>query len=175
MKDSKGFGSIRRVVVNETTKECRKCFIVKPLDEFHNDKTNSAGHYKSYYCKSCANESSRSLHKFRMQNDEVYRLYSRNKHKIQAWGMTLEEYESKWKEQESCAICKIKLVGMQQTHLDHNHQNGKIREFLCTNCNRGLGHFQDNPEILGRAITYLSKHNNNDDVIEEGTRYASID
>lgn len=46
-------------------------------------------------------------------------------------------------------------------HLDHCHITGKIRGFLCSNCNTGLGLFKDNINLLESAIKYLRTHNDN--------------
>jgi hypothetical protein len=53
--------------------------------------------------------------------------------------------------QTRCLICNSdeKLV------VDHDHETGKIRGMLCNHCNRGLGHFRDNPELLEKAKDYL--------------------
>jgi hypothetical protein len=50
-----------------------------------------------------------------------------------------------------CAICNTegKLV------VDHDHGTGKIRGMLCHHCNRGLGHFRDDPALLDFAVQYL--------------------
>jgi hypothetical protein len=39
--------------------------------------------------------------------------------------------------------------------VDHCHSTGKVRKLLCHNCNRALGLFQDNPEVLRKAANYL--------------------
>ncbi len=39
--------------------------------------------------------------------------------------------------------------------VDHDHSSGEIRGMLCNHCNRGLGHFRDNPELLEFARMYL--------------------
>jgi hypothetical protein len=59
-----------------------------------------------------------------------------------------------------CAIChkperqilngKLKLLNQ-----DHDHESGRLRGFLCMDCNTGLGKFHDNVEYLKSAIEYL--------------------
>jgi hypothetical protein len=51
-----------------------------------------------------------------------------------------------------CVICgdaEAKLV------VDHDHKTGAIRGILCNHCNRGLGHFRDDPVLLEFARVYL--------------------
>jgi hypothetical protein len=50
-----------------------------------------------------------------------------------------------------CVICGAsgKLV------VDHDHVTGEIRGMLCNHCNRGLGHFRDDPTLLEFAAQYL--------------------
>lgn len=39
--------------------------------------------------------------------------------------------------------------------LDHDHNTGRLRGFLCGPCNTGIGFFQDDPILLETAINYL--------------------
>lgn len=41
--------------------------------------------------------------------------------------------------------------------LDHDHENGKIRGWLCKQCNTGLGNLGDNLESLQKAVNYLKR------------------
>jgi hypothetical protein len=62
-----------------------------------------------------------------------------------------------------CPIClrtEDKLIGSGGNAstwvVDHDHKTNKFRGFLCHGCNRALGMFQDDIEILKRAIDFLS-------------------
>jgi hypothetical protein len=62
-----------------------------------------------------------------------------------------------------CPICEKGSIPDITANLviDHNHENGIAREWLCDSCNTGLGRFKDNVELLERAINYLKKYNQN--------------
>ena len=68
-----------------------------------------------------------------------------------------------------CAICSSD-GGARGLFVDHDHsccpRNGSesatcgqcIRALLCSSCNTGLGQFQDDPELLQKAINYLKSN-----------------
>jgi hypothetical protein len=55
-----------------------------------------------------------------------------------------------------CAICKT-AFGPNIPRIDHCHSTGKVRGLLCIPCNSGLARFRDDPAILRRAASYLTK------------------
>lgn len=78
------------------------------------------------------------------------------------FGISFKEYLIKGGRQKwQCKICKKhipfeeKRVAKNVLHVDHDHNNGKIRGLLCMNCNNGLGCFKDNPILLQEAKRYL--------------------
>ena len=86
-----------------------------------------------------------------------------------SYNSTLLQLKSQHKvpEDHKCLICKkpeseLKDIygknGRPQTKwaLDHCHESGQFRGFLCRNCNNGLGRFQDNPDLLIKAANYLN-------------------
>lgn len=56
-------------------------------------------------------------------------------------------------ERRPCQVCGAQDKLM---HYDHDHTTGDFRGMLCFNCNSGLGHFRDNPDLLAKAIAYLA-------------------
>jgi len=145
--------------VSNSHKECSSCGEVKANDAFHKDKSNKKGNGYAYYCKACAMSKAREWHHAN-KTSEAYIKGRRNRWTKIAHGIGLDTYLKKLFEQGlNCAICnkELKTSGY-GTHLDHCHKMGKHRGFLCSNCNRGLGLFQDNEDFLAYAIEYLQKH-----------------
>lgn len=71
------------------------------------------------------------------------------------YGITAEQYDAMLISQDHrCKICRTEANG-RMWHVDHDHESGRVRGVLCDNCNRGLGHFNDDPGRLRRAADYL--------------------
>lgn len=95
-----------------------------------------------------------SLHWYHNNKD-----YHRNFRFKKKFGITLEDYNVMLDKQDyKCAICREKKVYSRRKYLsvDHCHKTGRVRGLLCDACNLGLGKFNDNPDLLVRAVTYLS-------------------
>ncbi len=97
----------------------------------------------------------------------AYRRVNAGKDGIGARRVTKGEYiELAIKQDNLCAICGneesvvLKTTGRRRSlAVDHDHVTGDIRGLLCTNCNKGLGNFQDNIVSLREAIAYLERGN----------------
>jgi hypothetical protein len=77
------------------------------------------------------------------------------------FNITLEEYNELLKKQNyKCAICNGYEISYRNEVLsvDHNHNTGEIRGLLCNTCNRALGLFKDNENLLKNAIKYLKQN-----------------
>jgi hypothetical protein len=162
--------------ISDTQKECSMCGEIKLHSEFHLDSKNKRNKGLAYYCKTCACKNSRKHHNNRVKNDVKYKLTKKSNYLKYKYGITLEQYEEKLQKQKHCSICEIELQKTYQkeatgreANLDHNHNTGALRDFLCSNCNKGLGSFHDNIWKLKKAIAYLEKHNNSVDIVKEGS------
>mgnify|MGYP001581916172 CR=1 FL=1 len=79
------------------------------------------------------------------------------------FGLTKEQYEAILARQGGvCAICqrpetKTWRGGKKVKHLsvDHRHGSTLVRGLLCHKCNLGIGHLDDDPARLSRALRYL--------------------
>lgn len=145
--------------IQTQTKVCCVCIIRKDFSEFYNFKNKSDG--KGYRCKVCDDLAQAG---WRKRNPQRAARSGRNNQLKWKYGISIEEYEEKLKEQnEVCAICfqqETKILGntKHSYSVDHNHETGQVRGLLCSSCNRGLGLLKDNKETLQSAISYLNKH-----------------
>lgn len=55
-----------------------------------------------------------------------------------------------------CAICGNPF-GVKGAKLDHDHDTGLARGYLCNKCNLAIGLLGDTAESLGRAFAYLMR------------------
>ena len=93
--------------------------------------------------------------RYYLDHKERYREVAR----VWKYGITEEEMDQLWYEQGGCcAICGEQLENDACTHLDHDHETGKVRGFLCAKHNVGLSAFGDDPEMLERAAEYIRSH-----------------
>lgn len=53
-----------------------------------------------------------------------------------------------------CPICLNAFKDRRDTHLDHDHETGRVRGVLCGSCNRKLGWYEKH---LGRVNAYLTR------------------
>jgi len=123
-------------------------------------------------CKSCNKEHEQSSREIKSNSAprlcENFRPYNklfddkRDGIVRRQYGITLAQYEQMLRDQDNkCAICGNEdEVEGRRLAVDHCHQNGNIRGLLCGKCNRGIGLFYDNPKLLEKAISYLTKFAN---------------
>lgn len=143
------------------TKTCRVCKEEKPLERFYRKSSNKDG--RSTICKPCDSKKGKE---WARKNPEkrrkiVRRYYENNplryqKHAYRKYGVPDSLMDSVYKETSGpCWICGV-LPEEDRAHcVDHDHETGEFRGVLCRSCNKGLGHFKDNKDLVERASKYL--------------------
>jgi len=111
---------------------CNACGEEKDSSEFYARKSTPRGF--RYECKICEN-------------------HRRN---VNRYGITKEDFKKLYEQQEgACAVCgKFLEYNGLDTHIDHDHDTGKVRGILCSNCNTALGLLKENVEIILALAMY---------------------
>ena len=151
------------IVKNLTAKRCRACYAgkaganekvctvcraAKPLSAFKPRVQYRYG--VSSVCRECENIARRKLY---WKAPEKARANVRvNRLKTQ-YGLTQEKYAELVAS--GCHICGGQCKTGRRLAVDHCHKTGKVRGVLCANCNRALGMFQENPDVVKKALRYL--------------------
>ena len=122
-----------------------------PYKDYEKQKENSRNYYRNNRSKI-----RRVQRRYRVRTLEEEKARHR-RNGIKKYGITENDYLKMFEKQKGvCSICsKPQLT--KRLYIDHNHTTGKIRGLLCENCNRGLGMFKDDKNILLSAIGYLDK------------------
>jgi hypothetical protein len=72
------------------------------------------------------------------------------------YGITEDDYHKMVENQQhKCKICGNKP--QKRLYVDHCHETKRIRGLLCHQCNVALGHMNDDPQRLEKAISYLKE------------------
>ncbi len=131
---------------------CTQCGELQPIENF-----SRRGYYvdstirRRSHCRVC--EAKKPQRQRRLLSTKAKALLNAS-----ANDLALEEYNRLLCKQGGlCAICGVNkgTKSGRALALDHCHATGKVRGFLCSNCNTGLGFFRDSPAALRKAATYL--------------------
>lgn len=138
---------------------CSDCKQDKPANDFSTSPRNTGRDGLDSFCKECRN----IRHTKRRSDPELRKRLSElavRRYRLKKSNFTPELFLERLLEQDNaCAICGIDTAGGRgDFHADHDHSTGKPRGVLCHKCNVGLGHFNDNIELMQAAIEYLSKY-----------------
>ena len=143
-------------------KQCSKCAHYLDWDCFARRKLDGKVYLRSS-CKAC---NKITTDKWIENNKEYYqklkkesqKLLHHNHKKYERRGITKEQYDIVFEAQEGlCAICKQPPKNTHALAMDHNHKTNEFRGLLCKECNRALGLFCDNIDVLTNAVIYLKE------------------
>jgi hypothetical protein len=133
-------------------KVCPKCKVEKPVTMFWRQAASRDGLQNR--CKTCFYEWRREADKRYMDSGQ-HASRQREGHYRRNYGLSLAEVDAMARDQKNrCLLCG-RGPGKRSLHLDHDHSTGRIRGLLCYGCNRAIGHFRDDPDLMLRAALYV--------------------
>lgn len=156
-------------------KYCGGCEKEKHLDEFRKRKNRSGSVVARSRCKECENLAAKEFRikkfetdadaireqkrRWAKQNPDSVRRTSRKRY-LKTIGVEDVEQVLTWLYSLPmiCQICDLSEVEHYQgLSIDHCHETGRVRGWLCSGCNSGLGYFRDSPHLLDKAKEYLAR------------------
>jgi len=159
--------------MSKLTKKCASCGKVKSLNSFYKETRQKDG--KNCYCKVCQRQRNKDNYQ---KNREKYKQWRkeyresehgkkvrRNDSYRREYGITLEDYNRMFSEQQGCcAICGKKEIHKNQRKIkrlgvDHNHQTGEVRGLLCQRCNILVSYVENYSDLVQKAKDYLERGN----------------
>lgn len=161
------------------TKTCTDCGKVKPIEQF-GIRSTSRGERPRAKCKTCesrdAREHTASLsleerrqrriatylqEKERLANDPELALRKNIQQSCYILKLNFNEVMTAWENHDGhCDICGKLPTEKNRLAIDHDHETGKFRGFLCSHCNTGIGQLGDDTIRMRAAILYIENHRN---------------
>jgi len=90
--------------------------------------------------------------------DRRFRNLRSNLRRLHGIDIAWEQYQEWLSRQDGhCKICGKSATG-KDGHTDHDRETRQLRDLLCGRCNRGIGWFQEDPELLRAAADYIERH-----------------
>ena len=134
-------------------RKCRQCGIEAHEEQDLNFFQIGKGclHGRHNFCKKCDNARAKAE---KAKDPEKWLKKKRNASFIQKYGLTLEQRANYVISIGKCEICETGITP-ETAHIDHSHGKLHIRGVLCSKCNTGLGKFNDNVDLLNKAMKYL--------------------
>ncbi len=148
----------------------REEYLLKILHDWNPSKSKQTakpnkypqGYFHIKKCKHCGKEFTPKAPSEKYCSDFCKNYASTDAYYERVYGITLKEYlDMAEKQNFVCALCGKPNFAMGVNHtgclvVDHDHRSGKVRGLLCHNCNRALGLFQDDSDLMQKAVEYLN-------------------
>ena len=145
---------------------CTRCKQLKPITDFRM-RTRNIQRPRSR-CRKCESEESKentarkpkelrraATRRWERNHPEMhYRQTLRRRLRRMGLGHLADEIIPRILTEHTCESCGREV---RRLEVDHCHTTGKFRGLLCGKCNRGLGHFLEDINLLQKAISYLKK------------------
>lgn len=161
-----------------TERECPSCHLLLPIDDFP-WRVHQTGWKRRSDCRRCEAKRSRNYRnrlspeerkrrsaasyaaeKARLAADPDWKIRKQLRSACRTLGLPFEEVLAAWEAHgRTCDICHKPAEDEKGRRLaiDHDHETGEFRGFLCGSCNTGMGLLSDDPARLRAAADYLER------------------
>lgn len=139
------------------TKTCTKCGELKCLSDFYRRRGCSSGFLNE--CKICCIRRVGQAKRRRRAADPA-RDSAKNRREMfkRVCGMELTEQQCTAPENHQCPICTSPVPGGRgEWHLDHNHDTGELRDWLCVTCNVQLGVYEKKGRMFAAYLNHYAQ------------------
>lgn len=148
----------RKIALLKGNYVCSKCKTEKLISNFSTNTNSSKEFGLGGQCKACLKSTckfSKIKVAYNLSKQDFLKIYEEQKGKCKICNITMETLS--FANNKATTLC-----------IDHNHDTGKIRGFLCNNCNRAIGLLKDNKDTILSAYNYLV-HNKQEELLENPT------
>ncbi len=153
------------------TKYCGGCKTEKPVEKFCKNASAKGGYNDR--CRKCANAYNREWRRTDKDRAKVMDKATKKKHRFK---VSLSKSRSVAKKEGhvpclateehikreftgKCDICGVPEVECDyRLSMDHDHETGLFRGWLCGRCNKALGLLKDSREVVLNAVLYLQRN-----------------
>ena len=135
------------------------CKRALPIESFKRRVVSSPDSGWKSACNECNLARRKEIYHERKHPDQ-----QREKNLRKSFGLGVDDYETILRNQDyRCKLCGVsaeeeKKRTSKRLAVDHCHTTGKIRGLLCRKCNTGLGNFNDDINLMTKAINYLKEN-----------------
>ena len=135
--------------------DCKACAKISKRERYLKNRQREIDRAKEWQA---ANPERHAENQRRRRERPDVKLREREGHLLRKFGMTLAQYEQLFAAQGGvCALCGKPPTPGISLHVDHDHSTGILRGLLCFKCNNALGDYDDDPERLRAAASYLDR------------------
>lgn len=149
-----------------TEKTCPRCERTLPMEDFSLRKERQGAAKWRSRCKECEATDGRMRAKNISRTypaNQVAVSYSGLRRYAKKLGIPWAEVVERYPADNRCEVCRRTPQEANpggryaRLSLDHCHETGILRGFLCGPCNSGVGHLGDTPVRLRAALKYLTR------------------
>ena len=124
-----------------------------------NNREKCRAYSKKWYAQNQEKEKARSKVRYKARHEYFVEYRANNKYSQLECQRKRRGIPAPTRPMPDCCECCGKPWVDRVLHIDHCHNTGIFRGWLCVNCNMGIGQLNDSIGGLARAIEYLKRAN----------------